>query len=351
MSKDRRVKLESGKQREIILELSKKYGSLKNLSTELKIHYSTLKGYSLEALLIPESLFNKILNLLSVKKDDLKVSYLPSNWGNIIGGKKGIESLQKKYPKKIIEWRRNALKKYKISNPEKFTKKIKKPKLDEKLSEFIGVYLGDGTITPYFIRITGDYRYDLPYFNYLSNLILKLFGVRAVIKKERKYNTTNLIIYSKNLCHFLNKEFGIKFGHKIKNKTIIPQKILNDKVLTLACLRGLIDTDGSISRRGRKGSQFCIQFTSHNKKLLEQVSKIGEDLQIFTFKDKTGTGTNKWENIIKYFNTIGSSNLRHIVRFHERRNNNTIYQRDVIKYYNKKTYKEIKLPYKIGPVV
>ena len=75
--------------------------------------------------------------------------------------------------------------------------------------------------------------------------------------------------------------------------------IFKNKELVVACLRGLIDTDGSVSRRGRNGSQFCIQFTSHNKLLLNQVDVIGKKLGIFTFYDRTGTGTNKWKNILK----------------------------------------------------
>lgn len=112
-----------------------------------------------------------------------------------------------------------------------------------------------------------------------------------------------------------------------------------------------MDTDGSISRRGRNGSQFCIQFTSHNKELLEQVDEIGKELKIFTFHNKTGAGTNKWENIIKYFRVIGSSNLRHIVRFNERLNGNTIYQKDARKYYEKDLYKNINLPFRISGLV
>lgn len=346
-NKNRRIKLKQGQQKELIINAAKKIGSLKQLSIKISVPYSTLKKHNQELFLLPENLFNKILNLSSIKKEDLDITYLSNNWGAKIGGKKGMATLQRKYPKEIIKWRKKAIMNSRLNN----AKKIKIPPLNEKLAEFIGAYLGDGTLTKYFVRISGDYRYDLPYFDYLSNITYELFDIKPSIRKEKNRNTLYITILSKKVCSFLNKNFNIRYGHKIKNKTSIPKKILENKKLSIACLRGLIDTDGSISRRGRKGSQFCIQFTSHNKKLLEQVNNIGKEIKIFTFYDKTGTGTNNKEKILEYFKKVGSSNLRHIVRFHERfYNKNTIYQREVIKYYQKDLYKSLNLPYKIKTV-
>lgn len=344
MTRERRARFEKGKQRELIINAAKNYGSLKNLAYELKIPYRTLKGYAQEERSIPERLFEMILERSSIQRKDLKISYLPSNWGAKLGGTKGMRTLEKKYPKELVEWRKKALRKSHLLN----TKPIKFPRLDEKLAEFIGVYLGDGTITKYFVKISGDKRYDIPYFFYLSALVSELFGVSAKIRKDKGRNTVNLIVQSKKVCSYLNKNFNIKYGHKIRNKSRIPKKILKDKKLSVACMRGLIDTDGSISRRGRKGSQFCIQFTSHNKYLLEQVHFMGRELGFFTYGDKYGAGTNKWSNIVDYFRVVGSSNLRHIVRFYERfKHDNTIYQKDVLRYYQKPLYNGINLPFKL----
>ncbi len=345
---ERRVKLESGKQRELILNVINNFGSLKNLAIKLKIPYPTFKNYFQEVRLLPEKLFDKIIKLSSVKKDSLNVSYLKYNWGKIKGGKKGMITLEKRYPNQILKWRKKGLKNFSPYN----IKKIKNPALDEKLAEFVGAYLGDGTLTKYFIRISGDHRYDYPYFNYLSKLIYDLFGVIPSIRKEKNKNTLYLTILSKNVCSFLNKNFGLKYGHKIKNKTHIPKKILENGKLALACFRGLIDTDGSISRRGREGSQFCIQFTSHNKKLLEQIREYMKKMGFFTFSDKTGTGTNSKEKIYKYFKEIGSSNLRHIIRFHQRfYKNKTLYQKEVLDYYQKPFYRNLSLPFQIKKVL
>jgi hypothetical protein len=78
-------------------------------------------------------------------------------------------ALEKKYPTKIKAWRRLAI----INSSHKKIKKIKIFPLNEKFAEFMGAYLGDGTLTKYFVRISGDYRYDLPYYNYLDKIIFE----------------------------------------------------------------------------------------------------------------------------------------------------------------------------------
>lgn len=250
--------------------------------------------------------------------------------------------MREMYKLKLPLWRSKAGKKIAGKN----IKEISYPKLCEGLSEFIGAYLGDGTMTEYFIRISGDFRCDLPYFRYLSDLIFNLFSVKASIVKEKSRNTAYLLISSKRICSFLTKNYG----DKIKNNVGIPKKIVSSRKLAMACLRGLVDTDGSVSRRGRKGSQFCVQFTSYNRKLLKQVYSIGKRLGVFTYITGNETGTNKWENVLKYFSLVGSSNLRHIVRFNLKlEQDRVIYQKDVPPYYEKNLYRRVDLPFKMVP--
>ncbi len=353
---EQRVLFSEGEQRKFLNLVKDRLSSpsIKGmLQFGLNVPYSTLKSYYKEEFSLPKNLFDDFCHLVKIDKDRLDVAILESNWGQIKGGKKGIRILQEKYPEEIKKWRMLGLKNSPVFKGDfSISKKIKIPELDEKLAEFIGAYLGDGTLNKYQLKIAGDYRYDNLYYNYLSRLVQELFGISASVQRIKNNNTSLLIIYSKNVCSFLNKNFNIKYGHKIKNKTIIPEQILEDKKLSIACLRGLMDTDGSVSRRGRKGSQFCIQFTSHNKFLLKQVYDLGKKIGIFTFYDKTGAGTNKWENIKKYFQIVGSSNPKHIVRFHLRTQGKTIYRYEVPNYFKQDLYRNLDLPFKLeGPVV
>ena len=222
------------------------------------------------------------------------------------------------------------------------------PELNEKLAEFIGICLGDGTVTKYFTRIFGDSRYDIQYFLYISNLIKNLFNFSPFLRydkgKDGKKHTMYLELCSKNLCDFLHIDFNIPYGDKIKGNAEISYSVLNNKKLSIACLRGLVDTDGSVSKRG---TYICLAFNSNNEILREQVFILGKNLKVFNHKYQDEIGTNSWKRIIKYFNIVGSSNVSHIIRFCERYyNKNYLYKKDTLNYY--KMYKDVILPFKMG---
>jgi hypothetical protein len=344
-----RVLFNKGKQKAFLerVKYNLSVSSLRGiLQFGFEVPYSTLKGYYHERMSIPKNFFEDLCHVAKISPQTLEIKYIQSNWGQIIGGKKGMYAVQKKYPEEIKKWRKLAM----LNSPvigNANLKKIKIPKLNEKLAEFVGAYLGDGTLTPYQLRIAGDYRYDIPYYNYLSDIIFELFGIYPSIQKDKRLNNTSLlVISSKRVCSFLRDTLGIEYGDKIRNKTVIPKQIIENKNLTIACLRGLIDTDGSVSRRGINGSQFCIQFTNHNPFLLEQVIAIGKELKIFSFSDKTGAGTNNWENIERYFRIVGSSNLKHIIRFDLRSKGINVYRKEIEPYLKKGLYSNLILPFK-----
>lgn len=223
-------------------------------------------------------------------------------------------------------------------------KDVKIPDIhNEKLAELIGIHLGDGTLTKYFIRISGDKRYDYHYFNYLSSLAEEVFGFKPIIRTERNRNILYIEILSKQVCNFFNNILKIPYGNKIDNSAKIPEFIMSNTNLSIACLRGLVDTDGSICRRDKS---ICLAFNSYNKSLLKQVAQLNRKHRLFTHQCKDEIGTNSWKQIIKFYKLVGSSNLRHIIRFCEKYyNNKNLYKQDVLKYLNK--YKDTKLPYRL----
>ena len=310
------------------------------------VPYSTLKKYYGEKLFLPKDLFKNLCRIAKINPKTLNFEYVLNNWGQIIGGKKGIKVIQSRYPKEIKKWRRRGWLNSPVIGVSNL-KKVKIPALDWKLAEFIGAYLGDGTLTPYFLRISGDATYDRDYYNYLSRLSKKLFGINPSIRITN--NTIHLTIFSKKICSFLNEQFKLRYGDKIRNKTKIPRQIISDNNFAIACLRGLIDTDGSISRRGRSGEQFCIQFTNYDKSLLDQVKTLGKKLKIFTFFEEKGVGTNSWPCINEYFRIVGSSNLKHIIRFDLRLKGVNAYRKDIIPFLEQDLYRNLSLPFKTNP--
>lgn len=86
-----RIKFAKGKQREFIKKLLEKINcpSLRELINRgIEINYSTLKNYFNEERLIPEDLFNELIELGELNKKEFDFEIINESWGQIKGGKK-----------------------------------------------------------------------------------------------------------------------------------------------------------------------------------------------------------------------------------------------------------------------
>jgi len=330
-----RIKFPKGKQKEFIEKvLNKTKLNLYSLSKLNKLNYSTLKKYKREELLLPEKLANYLSKISKIDWMNFDGKLISDSWGCKKGGIKGYKTLLKLHYNKVLRWRKS--KKTWLKNQ---TKKVNIPKMNEELAELVGIILGDGTLTKYFVRISFDRISDSSYIEYVQKLCLKLFKIEPKIINEKGKNTTNLRINSIIIANFLNKKLNIPFGSKIKNKTKIPEAIFKYPKLMRACLRGLMDSDGTFG--------IGLYFNSNNKCLLKQIVELNKNYCIFTTFTKYYVAVCKRSNILKYFKMIGSSNLKNIIRFKEMflfsKNRKYIYNEDVIKLFKK--YKDVKLPF------
>lgn len=296
-----RLKLKKGKQKELI----KKFKEEKKLiwielSKFLGIKFGKLKSYVDETSLIPKKIYEKLDS--GKKFSKYIIEEKTENWGRIKGG----------------------------LNSKGSTKSITIPKESEELAEFYGIMLGDGNAHKtgfyksrndkrgtYMIRVVGDSRYDEYYlFNYIKFLIEKLFDIKTHSGKFKKQNAIYIEAHSYRLIEFLeSKDF--KSGNKIKNKLGIPYWIYKNDSYLKACLKGLIDTDGSIHRMSKKDPNLLrISFTNYNPKLINDTrnsfiklgfhpSKIILNKQFFLSRQ---------EEIYKYLKEINFSNKKHIDR-------------------------------------
>lgn len=337
-----RVIFKRGEQKQFIeLICDKNIKEFCRTNKNIKIPYSTFKKYRSETRNLPLSLYRKLKKIKPIKKI-FNIKIVNLNFFASKGGRKGIKALIKRYGKERVKrWRKENV----IESNIRRTYKINYPKINEKIAEFVGAYLGDGTLTKQFLRIFGDKRYDLFYLNYLTNLIEDLFGLKPSIRIKQNGNLAFLEISSKLLCNYLKEKFKIQPGSKIKNKTIIPNQIIKDKNLFMHCLRGLIDTDGSVSK---DNTTISVSFYSRNLPLLNQVYKLNIKYNLFTFTKEYEIGTKSKEKVINYFNLVGSSNLKHIIRFEEFLKGNILKRKYIRQYYGK--YKNINLPH-FGPMV
>ncbi|MFH0714423.1 MAG: LAGLIDADG family homing endonuclease, partial [Candidatus Diapherotrites archaeon] len=221
-------------------------------------------------------------------------------------------------------------------------KPIREPQeMTPELAELVGAYLGDGGLTEDTMCIHGDPRYDMDYFSYLQNLVRKIFELETKIRIDGPIQA-HVEIKSVKLCRYFRDQLGFQFGDKIRNQSAIPYGIMEKDELFFACLRGLMDTDGSVSKDNHVLS---IRFANRNKALLGQLAEKEKKLKLFSFYYEEQIGTKCFSKMLDYFETVGSSNPRHIVRFLEFLKGNTVKKHDVLPYYEK--YAPFDLPYKL----
>jgi len=101
-------------------------------------------------------------------------------------------------------------------------KNINKPDLSEELAEFVGIVLGDGSITKYQLTITLNQNEE-QYISFVGNLTEKLFSIKPKIIHRKDQSVKNIVISSKNLVEFLIDDLGLKNGNKVKQNVDIPK--------------------------------------------------------------------------------------------------------------------------------
>lgn len=207
-------------------------------------------------------------------------------------------------------------------------KDIKIPKRDDKLAEFIGIVLGDGNIhcykkgkkvATYMVRIAGDYNKDYEYLTgYVTKLCEELFGVKTKLYKQKNSNELMVIMHSKLIVKYLGA-MGLKPGNKIKNQDTIPKWIWKSNKHLKACLRGLIDTDGSIYElKPHWPGLFQLTFENRNIRLLKDTRRAFLKLGFKISKicgNRTKEGTKIYltrkDQIEKFYKEVGFSNPKH----------------------------------------
>ncbi|TFG11354.1 MAG: hypothetical protein EU535_07330 [Promethearchaeota archaeon] len=169
------------------------------------------------------------------------------------------------------------------------------------LVELIGIILGDGHIT--FNRKKSEYlceiafnSLEMDYVYYVNDLIKYVFDIKPKLEVRKKDNTTLLRIFKKEIIQFL-LDLGLKAGNKVRNQVEIPFWIkkrppieknkkkweLFYKYVKSACLRGLLDTDGSIYLSWHKKKNYLtigMNFTNASQPLVEDFKVLCDSLGI-----------------------------------------------------------------------
>jgi len=217
---------------------------------------------------------------------------------------------------------------------------ITKPDISEKLSEFVGIMLGDGSMSRigYTTQITLNKTYEKPFLSYISKLIFDLFRINPRVVEIRNKNVIALRLYSCELFDYM-KELGLSSG-KIEKQ--IPEWVYESEALCNSCIRGLFDTEGSVFL----SSRWCVMnFKSSSRHILngfkEEMRRIGIPI---IESGISINATSLWK-IKKFFYVVGSSNLKHIIKFIEYVDNKRTIRSDIFILPLLEKYKNTKLPF------
>ena len=253
---------------------------------------------------LSEDIYLKLCQIANVNFKEHIIERLEDNWGQSKGGT--------------------------IST--KNTKKFIPSDNKEDLAEVIGIILGDGHVSEikrgkrtrvYCVRIAGNSKTDKDYiFRYIPQLFMKVFNEKGSTMTTPNRDCGYFTIYGKNLIEYI-KSLEVKSGNKKRNKQGIPNWIKSDKVLLAKCIKGLIDTDGSIHKISQNNKNLRIDFTSKIPRLLDDTHKAFISLGFNPCKIicQNHFFLSRQNEIEKYIQEIGFANYKNLKRYLNLKNN------------------------------
>ena len=194
-----------------------------------------------------------------------------------------------------------------------------------KLSELIGVIIGDGNIhynsktRKYFFEITGDPKLERDYFEYVRTLISSLLDKNPKIYVRDR--GLRIRVYSKEFVEFLINKLNMPYGEGKCEKVEIPELIYSqDWGILKYCIRGITDTDGSLFVSKKPGIEkypgIEISTTSKNlslqlRKIISQKYRIGfREFKKDNYRRRYILSINGNIMVDKWIKDIGFSNKR-----------------------------------------
>jgi intein/homing endonuclease len=120
---------------------------------------------------------------------------------------------------------------------------------------------------------------------------------------------------------FFFDKLGLKKGDKVKQQVDIPDWIKQNRLYSIACLRGLVDTDGCIFTHSYRVNDKLYRykkfsFTNSSKFLRQSVFAILKDNGLNPrMSQRKDVRLDSVSDIKKYFQLIGSHNPKHLKRF------------------------------------
>ena len=191
-----------------------------------------------------------------------------------------------------------------------YSKPIKFNGVSKEFAECIGIILGDGSISRNRLEIVIDKR-DVKLRTHIKNLFNQSFPINLHEYESKNSNAVKLYYYNKNLFNLVMR-FGLKNGDKIKNQIKIPYWIKENKEFMIACLRGLMITDGCVYY-SKRDKQIYAKFTNHCFNLLNDFQEIAKILGFdFVKANQYNKALYKKDQVARFINALNLSDLKQV---------------------------------------
>ncbi|HUX35825.1 MAG TPA: hypothetical protein VMV71_02210 [Candidatus Paceibacterota bacterium] len=328
--KSKRIKFPAGKQKLFIEKCEFKLGyTLNELAEYLNVNIRTVTDWKREKFIMPAGTVRTLSRKAKVaipRGGELRDKF----WYTTKGARKGGLAAYKKHgriggdpiirKKRWREWweKEGKFKSHPIIN---VSLPVKKPRLSSELAEFVGIILGDGGISKYQVTITLHHIDDKEYMRFVVSLIKKLFGVSPGVHHSFADSTNTIFISRIKMVDFLTQKIGLKAGNKVKHQVDIPEWIKRNKKFQISCVRGLVDTDGSVFihtyfSKGKLYQYKKLNFTNMSKPLLNSVYTIMKTNGLTpSFSDNKAVRLESVDSVRKYFEIFGPHNPKHLKRY------------------------------------
>ena len=200
-------------------------------------------------------------------------------------------------------------------------KVIQQPEPSPLLAEFFGMLLGDGCIlNPFQVGLYFNTETDAGYADVMEEAARSLFGVTPRRLTAADSRGGALIFSSKVFVDYLLR-CGFTSGDKVTRQAGVPSWIVENQEYARRCMRGLMDTDGSVYAyghhvAGRSYTHHALCFTNRSFPLLDFVDI---SLRANGYRP-TRTGFRVYlyrrAEVHRYFADIGTQNPKHAQRYH-----------------------------------
>lgn len=320
----------TGQQRKFINRILSKI-SVKEAAKLCNLSERTIRDWRREKFLMDFDALKKLCWRTQITFP-LNVKLRDNYWYTVQGSSAGGLAIIKRYgripvnpeyrKKKWYEWWEKEGK-YKPHPCIGIAKPIKKPSFSEKLAEFVGIMLGDGEITRYQVKVSLNSKNEKEYSKFVESLIKKLFNVHVGTRYRKKDSSLELVVSRKELVQFCTKKLGLLRGNKVKQQIDIPSWIKQNKLYLIACLRGLMDTEGCVfSHRYRVNGKLYrykkLAFKNNSYPLIKSVYDFLKNIGLRhprIAKNLKEVRIESREDVRKYFQCIGFHNSKNLQRY------------------------------------